>query len=314
MLNRAPQSVVRNWIMDSRQWDGYKPREGDVIIATAPKVGTTWTQQIVSLLVFQSPEPHPMWEISPWLDATFQIPIEVSLPLLEAQQHRRFIKSHLPFDALPIHDEVKYIHVARDGRDACMSFLNHFNNFLPQQWETLDEIGMRDETIGMPYHRPPTTAREFYLYWMADDYSKIPLMSKAFFQLERSFWEERRRPNVLLVHYNDLKADLSGEMKRIADFIGIETPDALWPQLVEAATFDSMKRNGGAILAGLERAFVNGHQTFLHSGTNNRWKGVLTDADLAAYEERVKAELSPALNKWLREGRLVAGDPESAPD
>jgi hypothetical protein len=50
MLNRAPQSVVRNWIMDSRRWDGYKPREGDVIIATPPKVGTTWMQQIVSLL------------------------------------------------------------------------------------------------------------------------------------------------------------------------------------------------------------------------------------------------------------------------
>jgi aryl sulfotransferase len=314
MLNRAPQTVVRNWIMDSRRWAGYKPRAGDVIIATAPKVGTTWTQQIVSLLVFQSAEPHPLWELSPWLDARFQIPIEVALRMIEAQTHRRFLKSHLPLDALPIYDEVKYIHVARDGRDACMSFLNHFNHSMPELWEQFDQIGLRDETIGIPYMRPPRTAREFYRYWMADDYSKIPMMSKAFFQLERSFWEERRRPNLLMVHYNDLKADLSGEMKRIAAFIGIETPEELWPQLVEAATFDSMKRNGGAILAGLERAFVDGHETFLYSGTNNRWKGVFTDVDLADYEERVKAELSPGLNKWLKEGRLVAGDPRSAPD
>ncbi|MDO8433753.1 MAG: sulfotransferase domain-containing protein [Candidatus Binatus sp.] len=314
MLSRAPQSVVRNWIMDSRQWAGYQPRDGDVIIATAPKVGTTWTQQIVSLLVFQSPEPHPLWDLSPWIDARFQMPIEVSLPMIEAQTHRRFLKSHLPLDALPIYDEVKYIHVARDGRDACMSFLNHFNSVLPAMWEQLDAIGIADDAIGMPYFRPPKSAREFFLYWMADDYSKISMMSKAFFHLERSFWQERKRPNLLMVHYNDLKADLSGEMKRIADFIGIETPEDLWPQLVEAATFDSMKRNGGAIMAGLERAFKNGHETFLHSGTNNRWKGVLTEDDLANYEARVKAELSPALNRWLKEGRLSAGDPGSAPD
>jgi aryl sulfotransferase len=314
MLNRAPQSVVRNWIMDSRRWDGYKPREGDVIIATPPKVGTTWMQQIVSLLVFQSTEPHPLWEVSPWLDARFQIPIEVALPMIEAQMHRRFLKTHLPLDALPIYDEVKYIHVARDGRDACMSFVNHFNSFTPKAWEDLDAVGMGDETIGIPYHRPPKDAREFFHYWMADDYSKLSLMSIAFFELERSFWAERKRENLLMVHYNDLKADLSGEMKRIADFIGIKTPDDLWPQLVEAATFDSMKRNGGAIMAGVEQVVEGGHESFLHRGTNNRWKNVLTDADIAAYEERVKAEVSPALSEWLREGRLVAGDPESAPD
>jgi aryl sulfotransferase len=314
MLSRAPQTLVRNWIMDSRLWDGYKPRDGDVVIATAPKVGTTWTQQIVSLLVFQSIEPQPLWELSPWLDARFQIPIEVVLPMLEAQTHRRFLKTHLPLDALPIYDEVKYIHVGRDGRDACMSLLNHFNNFTPVAFEDIDAVGLGDETIGLPYHRPPNTAREFFLYWMADDYSDLPMMSKAFFPLERSFWQERKRPNLLMVHYNDLKADLSGEMKRIADFIGIETPDDLWPQLVEAASFDAMKRNGGALMAGIERVMRNGHEDFLYRGTNNRWKDVLTDQDLANYEERVNAELSPALNRWIRQGRLVAGDPRSAPD
>ena len=103
-------------------------------------------------------------------------------------------------------------------------------------------------------------------------------------------------------------------MKRIADFLGIETPDDLWPQLVEAASFEAMKRDGGVLLAGAERAFRNGHETFLHSGTNNRWLGVLTDGDLELYERKVSAELSLSLSRWLREGRLRAGDPRSAPD
>ncbi len=314
MLSRAPLKIVRNWTSDSRRWAGYEPRDGDVIIATAPKVGTTWTQQIVSLLVFQSPEPRALWNLSPWVDATFQMPLEVVLPLIEAQTHRRFLKTHLPLDALPIYDEVKYLHVARDGRDACMSFLNHYNSMLPETWAMLDAAGIADETIGRPSPRPPKTAREFFRYWIADDDSDTAMMSRYFFQLERSFWEERKRPNVLMVHFNDLKKDLSGEMKRIGAFIGIETPDDLWPNLVEAATFDAMKRNGEAILAGVERAFHKGHETFLHKGTNDRWRGVLNEDDLALYEERARAELSPALNRWLEQGRLRAGDPESSED
>jgi len=139
-------------------------------------------------------------------------------------------------------------------------------------------------------------------------------MSDGFFSLERSYWTERRRSNLLLVHYNDLKADLTGEMKRIADFLGITTPNARWPQLVEAASFEAMKRDGKMLLAGSERQFRGGHQTFLYRGTNNRWRGVLADADLDLYERRVHAELSPSLSRWLTEGRLRAGDPTSVPD
>ncbi len=314
MLSRAPAKVVRDWTMDSRQWSGYQPRNGDVIIATAPKVGTTWMQQIVNLLVFQSPDPRPLVPLSPWLDCRFQIPIEMALPLIESQTHRRFLKSHLPLDALPIYDEVRYIHVARDGRDACMSFLNHFNSFTPDAWAMVDAVGMADETIGRPIPRPPKTAREFFLYWIGKGGSDAPMMADTFFAIERSFWAERKRPNLLLVHYNDLKADLSGEMKRVAEFLDIKTPDDLWPQLVEAATFDAMKRDGAVIMAGAEVAFKNGHQTFLHSGTNNRWQGVLTEADLELYERRVKAELSPSLARWLREGRMRAGDPKTSPE
>ncbi len=314
MLSRAPTRIIRDWSCDSRRWSDYKPRTGDVIIATAPKVGTTWMQQIVNLLIFQSPQPRPLLELSPWVERR-QIPIETVLLMLEAQTHRRFLKSHLPLDALPIYDEVKYVHVARDGRDACMSFLNHFNSFLPAAWENFDAIGMADETIGRPMPRPPTTAREFFLYWIGEGNKNTPrIMSDGFFAIERSFWSERRRANMLLVHYNDLKADLSGEMKRIAEFLGIETPDELWPQLVDAASFEAMKRDGVVLMAGAERAFRNGHETFLHSGTNNRWLGVLTEADLELYERKLNAELSLSLIRWLREGRWCADDPTSAPD
>ena len=42
---------------------------------------------------------------------------------------------------------------------------------------------------------------------------------------------ECRRPNLLMVHYADMKADLEGEMRRVAGFLEIEVPERLWPGL-----------------------------------------------------------------------------------
>jgi len=314
MLSRAPQRIVRDWIVDSRQWEKYKPREGDIVVATAPKCGTTWTQRIVSLLIFQSTAPRPIIATSPWIDCRFQIPIDVAVQMLEAQTHRRAVKSHLPFDALPIYDEMRYIHVARDGRDACMSFHNHYTNFTPRALESMDKIGMEDETIGAPLPRLPEDRREFFLSWLNEANQSARNMGTGYFDLERSYWPERNRENLLLVHYNDLKADLSGEMKRIAGFLGIETPSEIWPSLVEAARFETMKRDGAALLPGIEMAFKGGHDTFINRGTNERWRDVLTEDDVELYRERVAAELPPGLANWLENGRLKAGDPRTMED
>ena len=34
MLSRAPTREVRDWICDSRQWAGYKPRAGDDLVVS----------------------------------------------------------------------------------------------------------------------------------------------------------------------------------------------------------------------------------------------------------------------------------------
>jgi len=313
MLSRAPQRTVKDRVRDSKHWNRYKPRQGDIVVATAPKVGTTWTQRIVSLLIFQSARPVPILQTHPWVDCRFQIPIDVMISMLEAQAHRRAMKSHLPFDALPIYDEVKYIHTARGGLDACFSFHNHFLNFTPQFVGNMQRTAQEGGDTGSPPPPTPKDPREFFLSWIErNDHDVVPVAS-AFFDIERSYWTERQRSNLLLVHYNDLKADLSGEMKRIAAFLEIETPAALWPELVEAATFEKMKSEGAALLPGIEMAVRGGHQTFLNKGTNGHWRDVLTKDDVARYRERAAAELPPGLNDWLEHGRK-GGDPRAIMD
>jgi aryl sulfotransferase len=304
MLLAPATRTYRTWVIDSTRWDQFRPREDDIVISTYPKCGTTWTQRIVGLLVFGSPEPRPIMEISAWLDRRFGDALEAVLARIEAQEHRRFLKAHLPLDGLPFYSQVKYIHVARDGRDACMSFHNHGRGFSAQALARLDSAGLEDETIARPYPRTPADPAAFFHQWVSEEI----VLTTSFFHLEETWWAARRSSNVLLVHYNDLKADLSGEMRRIADFLDIAIPADLWPELVSAASFEAMRRDGDALMASVAASFQEGSKRFFHKAENERWRNVVAEEDLALYEAKLAA-LPPACARWISAGRLATGDP-----
>ncbi len=87
---------------DSARWLGFPFRDGDIVISTRSKTGTTWVQMICALLIFQAPElPAPLAQLSPWLDHLI-VPREEVYAQLAAQEHRRFIKTHTPLDGIPL--------------------------------------------------------------------------------------------------------------------------------------------------------------------------------------------------------------------
>jgi aryl sulfotransferase len=100
----AKTRELHNHHFDSTAWNGFPFRDADIVIATYAKYGTTWLQQIVSQLIFNSEEGLEVAEMSPWVDLRVP-PMEVKLPAIEAQTHRRFLKTHLPVDAL-----VQFLH------------------------------------------------------------------------------------------------------------------------------------------------------------------------------------------------------------
>ena len=316
MAVRAPAKTIRSWTTDSRRWAHYKPRDSDIIVATPAKCGTTWMIQIANLLVEQSPEPKPIWSLSPWLDVR-DYPVEELLANLESQTRRRVIKTHAPSDAMPLHDNVRYIHVARGGLDAFMSWHNHVSAYTPEVLAFMDRRGAQDETIARPYPRMPADIRDFFRAWMTEgETARLADDNPAarYFDIERSFWADRHRPNVLLVHYNDLKADLDAEMRRVSAFLDIPVDEQLWPSLVKAARFESMREACAKLMPRGNTTWQNGHESFFHAGTNARWRDVLTPADIALYEDRLARETSPALARWLNGGRREAGDPRETED
>jgi aryl sulfotransferase len=321
-LLRAPAREVRTPVIDSHRWDGFAPRDGDIIVGTYRKCGTTWTQRIVDVLVFQSPEVRPMGDISPWLDSTVFNALEDDLATLTAQRHRRYIKSHLPFDALPLWDTVKYVHVGRDARDSTLSWMNHMQGTNPAFVRRIAEQAMQLAAQGgAPAQRPPPAPadpREFLLQWLDQIEAAPPdgpqTNDPTFFGFESTYWRERKRPNLLLVHYDDLNRDLAAEMRRIAAFLEIETPEPLMPALVDAAGFTFMKNHGDALFPKLKETFDRGADRFINRGRSGVWRDCMEPDDVARYEAIVRRRATPALAAWLERGRAGAGDPRLAPD
>lgn len=95
-----------NHHFDSSIWNDYKFRDDDIIISTYAKSGTTWMQQIIAQLLFNGEEGLEVSEMSPWMDLRVP-PKEIKLTEVELQKHRRFVKTHLPVDALVFSEKAK---------------------------------------------------------------------------------------------------------------------------------------------------------------------------------------------------------------
>lgn len=312
-LLREPTKQVRSYAFDSAGWDSFPVRADDIVISTYPKCGTTWTQRLVGMMIYQSADPFPVQESSPWPDFRL-IPYAVMLETAASQTHRRYLKSHLPYDALPVYEGVKYIHVARDGRDAAMSFHHHKLNMTDEAMAIIDTLGLNDPKFGGPQPRANPDPAVHFHDWVTGIEDGMGDDGASYFYIENSFWKARHEPDVLLVHYNDLKADLDGEMRRISAFLDIPVDETIWPDMVRAGDFSEMKKSADMLMPGAGMIFKGGGNTFLNKGTNNRWKDQVDPADLALFEAKVRAQFSPSLAAWAEHGRLKAGDPAALPD
>jgi aryl sulfotransferase len=298
---------IQNRVCDSSRWNEFKFRSDDIIIATFGKTGTTWTQQIVAQLVFGGAEGlmGGPGNVSPWLDMR-PVPFPAVLHMLEAQQHRRFVKTHLPVNALVFSPQAKYIYVARDVRDVVWSAYNHIRGFTQA---AIDEFN-RPPDLGPEVAFPDIDVREFYLEFLNGE-GALAGGLWPFWDHVQGWWDIRALPNVLLVHYNQLQADLPGQMRRIASFLDIPIEEALMPKMLEHCHIDYMRRAAASNAesdAMLKGHFKDGANTFFNKGTNGRWKDVLSAAEIALADQVAGQRLDPDCARWLRTGELPEGE------
>lgn len=284
---------MHNHHMNSTVWNTFKFRDGDIVVATYAKSGTTWTQQIIAQLIFNGAENIDVHSLSPWVDLRI-IPPEV-IAGLEQQTHQRFLKTHLPVDALVFSPKAKYIFIGRDGRDAAWSLFNHHANATDDYFNAFNNTPGR---VGPPLERGSGDVHEFYTGWFSGNgYPYWPVWENI-----RSWWDIRKLPNVKLIHFNGMKADLAKSIREIAAFLEIPIDEVKFPKIVEHCTFDYMKAHAGMVAPRGGIMWNGGAKTFINKGTNGRWRDTLSAAEIAAYEAKAVKELGPACAKWLAQG------------
>ncbi|MFF5177698.1 sulfotransferase domain-containing protein [Micromonospora sp. NPDC000316] len=291
----APPHRYRSEDEDSARWVGFPFRDGDIVISTRSKSGTTWMQMICALLVLGTPElPAPLIELSPWLDWRVESRDAV-YRRLAAQPHRRFIKTHTPLDGVPLDPRVHYVVVARHPLDMAVSLYHQAGN--------LDKARLRELT-GDPAPAGPPRARLPLEQWLpswvdreVDPRAELDSLPGVLWHLSDA-WARRNEPNVELVHYDDLRADLGGQMLRLADRWGLTVPAERWPDLVEAATFGRMRERADQ-LAPDALGVLRDRQAFFRQGRSGQGRDLLDAAGLARYRARTAALAPPDLLTWL---------------
>ncbi len=285
---------------DSARWRGFEFRDGDIVISTRSKTGTTWLQAVCLLLVFQVPElPDRLGALSPWLDWTVR-PREDVVAVLEAQRHRRVVKTHTPLDGLPLDERATFVVAGRHPLDMAVS--------LYYQGANIDRARL-DGLTGTPAVAPPShprpPLRDWLLAWI--DWEGDPRAAGNLDTLPgvvlhlTDAWARRDAANVVLVHYEELARDLDAAMRRLAARLGVAVDPARWPALVEAATFASMRRQADRYVPDT-LGVLREPTAFFRRGVSGEGRRVLGADGMGRYEERMTALVPADLRAWLESG------------
>lgn len=260
------------------------PRPGDIVVSTPPKSGTTWTQSILALLISGDPGVDAQISMkSPWIDMRFR-DLEEVMARLDAQDHRRQVKTHTSFDGIPYWNELRYITVYRHPIDVHFSYRKHHKNMS----RDLGTEGVADD---------PSESFRAYLE-LEDDHAGLAVIVDHF----RCTLAREPRENLLRLHYRDMQRDLGAALRQIATHVGITHPEPLMADLIAAASFESMKANADRFAPSAGQGFWRDDAGFFDSATSNKWEGVLTGDDLAAYAARIDGLLTPPERRWLEWG------------
>ena len=276
-------------LTDTSRWDKFRSRAGDLIVCTPSKCGTTWMQAICANLILGTSDfEGKITDISPWFDSNLKS-LEKCLDDLEAQSHRRFIKTHTPLDGIPYFDSSQYLIVYRDPKDVYFSFRNHLLNMfgLPEMPLLADD------------------PRQGFRAWM-----DIPFEAglgeqsslEAFAQHFLSFWIYRHLDNFHLFHYGDMNRDIGSTIQYLADLLDIGLTESRKDEICEAVSFTKMKSRASAFVPGGGQSVFKVEEAFFSSGQNDQWRGVLESDDLDLYNDRISGLLPPDAVEWLEHG------------
>ena len=266
----VPILLDLEWV--KRMKDAVKLRPDDVWVVTYPKSGTTWTQQIVRLIINRGENDGKiLTDAVPWVEAfNPMFPGYERINLDEMASPRAF-KSHFPYDQMPCSPPNttlgKYIYVVRNPKDVFVSLHTHISAIPQLAQEKWDD---------------------YFEQFMQGDVSY-----GNYFDHVLSWWAHKDDHNVLILKYEDMKKDLPSAVATIAKFIGQDISKELVDEIAHRTTFANMKNDSSANYEWMSNAHRDNFNPYVRKGEVGGWKDHFTSEQAARldaiYQERLKA-------------------------
>lgn len=205
-----------------RPFGEYQLGGRDVVVMVYVKSGTNWTMQIAhQLLHHGEAEFDHIHDVVAWPEARnhfpmrhYAIPLEDEMPWRSSPEGKRVIKTHLNWEQIPYSPDARYISVIRDPKDVFVSSYFFIRNMMPL----------------------PSVAAWARLF-QSDDFNTWGSWAIN----TAGYWAQRHRPNVLLLSFQEMKRDLPGTVRRIAEFLDVRASDEVLRRVSERSTFEYMK-------------------------------------------------------------------------
>ncbi|TKR72021.1 hypothetical protein L596_019544 [Steinernema carpocapsae] len=221
----------------------------DVFVLTYPKCGTTWVQHIACQLLIENYELRPGKELFKYAPMIELVGGEVASHI----PRPRILKSHLSAQNLPTLNGSKCILVWRNPKDTLISWFHLIRNIKGYNWENGD----------------------FNVFFEMFCEGRIPWGS--YFDYHKAWLPYLKDPNVLLIKFEEMVADLPTSVVRIGEFLGgraaavTHNPKALASTL-ENSTFEAMKRDQNRWFP----IVLRNPAQFIRKGVTRDWKNYLS--------------------------------------
>jgi|EP01082_Thalassiosira_pseudonana_P003311 hypothetical protein len=306
-------------------------KDGDVVVATGAKSGTTFmlycTHQIRTKGTDTNDELFPDVSIStPWPDLIHsrggtwaeQKDRYNTTVLADGRKMKdlwdnpaypfRIFKSHFAPPELPVRKtdgkKIKYIAMARNGLDFASSMTTFYSSHSEK---------FRQLWGGFPPDVSEVVAEGENHPVMNDILPTGPL-AEFYWGYIQKWWKYKDDPNVLLLHYADVRKDLKGNVAKVAEFVGVELNEEELDVVTERCGIDHMKRvNRFNYLMPLNKDtgrwdakhdFILKDGKLIQTGQVGKGASAFTEEAVAKWKKAEEEQFGydPAMLKWAREG------------
>jgi len=253
----------------------WTPRADDVFIASFPKSGTTWTQQIVRLVysrgLIHDSDP-PLHTIIPWLDDSEDLP---DLSVVDSMISPRVFKSHNPYHLLPrkLTESNRLIYVTRNAKDTAVSMYFHTFGFKMYEYDEPIEHFIDEFMAGRVEYGP---------YWTH----------------LKSWHIQREQRNILVLHYEEMQADLAATVARVARFLDQPLTNEEIERIAQLSTFSSMKKDPRTSMQLWDEEQRKPGMPFMRKGEAGDWTNPITLKLAQVFDNTFEAKMTGINWPW----------------